>query len=64
MKEKLTSAYKEEIKDVEKYDALADELDEEYPCMGYGSIIRTIADEERTHSKHLKSILEDMGVTL
>lgn len=64
LKEKLLSAYKDEDKDFEKYSVLADEADKEYPYSGYGFIIRKIGEEEEIHRKHLKSILEDMGVAL
>lgn len=62
LKEKLTTAYKDEEKGVKEYQDLADIADEQFPDKGYGSILRTMSKEENTHRKHLKAILTDMGV--
>ena len=62
LKEKLMTAYKDEEKGVTDYQDLADIADEQFPDKGYGSILRTMSKEENTHRKHLKAILDDMGV--
>ena len=56
MLEKMQAAILDEYEDVVDYCAMAKMADNEYK-----PILRTIAEEEWTHAKHLKAILEDMG---
>lgn len=62
LKEKLTTAYKDEEKGAKEYQDLADLADQQFPYKGYGSILRRMSEEENIHRKHLKVILTDMGV--
>lgn len=56
MLEKVKAALLDEYEDVVDYCAMAEKARKEYK-----PILRTIAEEEWTHAKHLADILEDMG---
>ena len=56
MLEKMQAALLDEYEDVVDYCAMAEKADD-----AYKPILLTIAEEEWTHAKHLKAILEDMG---
>ena len=56
MLEKMQAAILDEYEDVVAYCAMAEKADDKYK-----SILRTIAEEEWTHAKHLADIIEDMG---
>ena len=58
--EELKKDLEDEGADNEKYLKLAAAADMQYPCRGYGAILRDIAKEEAIHHKHIKMILEDM----
>ena len=60
IKDELLQDHEDESSDVEKYMKLASAADEQFPCRGYGAILRGIAKEESQHRKHIKMILDDM----
>ena len=62
--EELKKDLEDEGADNEKYLKLAAAADMQYPCRGYGAILRDIAKEEAIHHKHIKMILEDMHVAM
>ena len=62
--EELKKDLEDEGADNEKYLKLAAAADMQYPCRGYGAILRDIAKEEAIHHKHIKMILEDMHVAV
>ena len=62
--EELKKDLEDEGADNEKYLKLAAAADMQYPCRGYGAILRDIAKEEAIHHKHIKTILEDMHVAV
>ena len=60
LKAELEKALDDESSDAEKYLKLADLAAAKYPGCGYNIILRDIAQEEKTHHKHIKAILADM----
>ena len=60
IEKELKTAMQEEKADANHYGELAEMADKTYPDKGYGSILRDIAGEEKTHWKHLKAIIDDM----
>ena len=62
--EALKEDYESESADHDKYEKLAMAADKQYPCRGYGAILRDIAKEEAVHRRHIRAILEDMHVTM
>lgn len=60
----LKEDYESESADHDKYEKLAMAADKQYPCRGYGAILRDIAKEEAVHRRHIQAILEDMHVTM
>ena len=61
LKTALEKDHESEASDYEKYMALADKADEEFPDRGYGFILRDIAKEEEIHRRHIKDILDDIN---
>lgn len=59
-KKALEVDHESEMSDHDKYMKLAEMADEQYPCRGYGAILRDIAKEEEIHKRHIKSILDDI----
>lgn len=56
----LIDSYHDELNDVDKYNKMAD-----MATMNnnrYSPILKSIAKEESIHAKHLKSILNDIGI--
>lgn len=62
LKKMLEEDHESELSDHDKYMKLAELADEQYPCRGYGAILRDIAKEEEIHKRHIKAILEDIAV--
>ena len=60
LKKALEADHESEMSDHDKYMKLAEMADEQYPCRGYGAILRDIAKEEEIHKRHIKSILDDI----
>jgi rubrerythrin len=60
----LKKDYESESADHDKYEKLAMAADKQYPCRGYGAILRDIAREEEVHRRHIRMILEDMHATM
>lgn len=60
-KAELEKALADEAADVEKYMNLSDYAKTNHPDCPYAQMLKDIAMEEKTHHKHIRAILDDMG---
>lgn len=61
LSKKLNDMFMDECEGVKDYAALSKQMKEEHPDKAYAQIFKDMANEEKVHRDHIRSIIADMG---